>query len=87
MHKLRPNLALLAACLLFIPAQAMRAETLLSNLDTRFVGGIGDIHGLFPGGNPYGSNTAVFRTGSGGGFSMDSITLEFTAVPNLSAPA
>ncbi len=87
MHKLRPNLALLAACLLFIPAQAMRAETLLSNLATRFVGGIGDIHGLFPGGNSYGSNTAVFRTGSGGGFSMDSITLEFTAVPNLSAPA
>ena len=60
----------------------VKADIFLSNLDTPFVGGIGDIHGLFPGGVPYGSDTARFTTGSGVGFSVNSITLEFTAVPH-----
>ncbi|MHB8522347.1 MAG: PEP-CTERM sorting domain-containing protein [Limisphaerales bacterium] len=38
--------------------------------------GIGDIHGLFPGGTPYGVDTAHFTTGAGN-FSVNAITLEF----------
>jgi hypothetical protein len=45
--------------------------------------GIGDIHGLFRGGTPYGTDTAYFTTGTGN-FSVDAITLEFTG--DSSAP-
>jgi hypothetical protein len=38
--------------------------------------GIGDIHALFPGGTPYGTDTAYFTTGSGN-FLVNAITLEF----------
>src|SRR5215813_12043257 len=52
-------------------------------------GGIGDIHALFPGGNPYGSDTVSFTTGPGT-FSLNTITLEFefsSSYPaGLSAP-
>jgi hypothetical protein len=38
--------------------------------------GIGDIHGLFRGGTPYGSDTAYFTTGADN-FLVNAITLEF----------
>lgn len=55
-----------------------KAITYVSNLGNLWTeGGIGDVHGLFPGGNPYGTDTARFTTGSGPGFSLDAITIEF----------
>lgn len=86
MKRLRCSLLRLAPLVsmfgVLVFGQGIEADIFLSNLDTPFVGGIGDIHGLFPGGVPYGSDTARFTTGSGVGFSVNSITLEFTAVPH-----
>ncbi len=49
----------------------------VSNLHTPWTeGGIGDIHGVFRGGAPYGSYTAHFTTGTGT-YSLKAITLEF----------
>ena len=65
--------------LFFLAAFCLRvgAVQTVSNLaDTWTSGGIGDIHALFPGGNPYGSDTAHFTTGAGV-YSLNSITLEF----------
>jgi hypothetical protein len=79
-----PRLLLIAAALwLSAVNHTATADTVyLSNLDTLWTSvGIGDIHGLFPGGPPYGTDTARFTTGSGGGFSLNAITLEFDAVP------
>jgi hypothetical protein len=57
--------------------QRAGADTVLSNLGDQWTsGGIGDIHALFPGGTPYGSDTANFTTGNSA-YSLDSITLEF----------
>jgi hypothetical protein len=51
----------------------------VSNLQNAFGGGgIGDIHGLFQGGTPYGNDIAHFQTGSGT-YSLNFITLEFTS--------
>jgi hypothetical protein len=74
-----PAIQKLLAALLFLiaihhPAQAALYVSNMSNLWTQ--GGIGDIHNLFPGGNPYGTNIARFTTG-GGTFRLDAITLEF----------
>jgi hypothetical protein len=53
----------------------------VSNLgDPWTEGGIGDIHALFPGGTPYGTDTADFITGVGNGFAVNSLTLEFDAI-------
>jgi len=58
--------------------QKATAVPLVSNLaDLWTEGGIGDIHGLFPGGTPYGSDTARFETGTGGNFALNSVMLEF----------
>jgi len=67
------------AILLFViaithPAKAALYVSNMGNLWTQ--GGIGDIHNLFPGGNPYGTNIARFTTGTGN-FSLNAITLEF----------
>jgi hypothetical protein len=71
-----------ASLLLLTVSHRAEAATFLSNLDTQWTaGGIGDIHALFPGGTPNGTDTAHFTTGSGGGFSLDTITLEFDRVP------
>jgi len=61
-----------------------QATIYVSNLDNVWTsGGIGDIHALFPGGTPYGTDTARFVTGSGSAFLINSITLEFaTATPS-----
>jgi hypothetical protein len=56
------------------PAQATVYVSNLGDLWTQ--GGIGDIHGLFAGGTPYGSDTARFTTGAGS-YSLNAITLEF----------
>jgi hypothetical protein len=67
---------------LLLPAPRVVGEVVLSNLETVWTGGgIGDIHGLFPGGPPYGSMTARFTTGSGTAFSLNAMTLEFYGVP------
>jgi hypothetical protein len=53
------------------------ADSVISNLGDRWtLGGIGDIHALFPGGTPYGSDTANFTTGNSA-YSLNSVTLEF----------
>jgi hypothetical protein len=60
-------------------ATGLKAEAIeyVSNLGSLWTeGGIGDIHGLFPGGSPYGNDTAGFSTGVGG-FAVNSITFEF----------
>jgi len=58
-----------------------KATVFVSNLDDLWTsGGIGDIHALFPGGTPYGTDTARFTTGSGNSFLLNTITLEFDAV-------
>jgi len=62
---------------LMATAQKAGASEYVSNLSNMWTeGGIGDIHGLFPGGTPYGTDTARFTTGVGS-FSINSITLEF----------
>jgi hypothetical protein len=77
---------------LFLAVSSEKAEATLyvsnlGNLWTR--GGIGDIHGLFPGGIPYGSDTASFTTGPGS-FALNAVTLEFefdsTYPAGLTAP-
>ena len=70
---------LLLPILICLATTEQRAEATLyvSNLgDLWTEGGIGDIHGLFAGGDPYGSNTARFTTGAGS-YSLDAVTLEF----------
>lgn len=53
------------------------AVPVVSNLGDQWTsGGIGDIHALFRGGTPNGSDTARFTTGAGV-YSLNSITLEF----------
>jgi len=60
-----------------VSGQKTEAALYVSNLGNLWTeGGIGDIHGLFPGGSPYGNNTARFTTGAGS-FSVNAITLEF----------
>ena len=60
-------------------AHAVEANSYLSNLGNQWTeGGIGDIHGLFPGGAPYGSDTAHFSTGAGY-FAVHDVTFEFFA--------
>lgn len=52
------------------------AIPIVSNLgDPWTSGGIGDIHALFPGGTPYGTDTAYFGTFAGS-YYLNSITLE-----------
>jgi hypothetical protein len=59
----------------------------VSNLgDLWAEGGIGDIHNLFPGGAPYGTDTARFTTGSGN-FSLTTFTLEFFFDPSITSPS
>src|SRR6266403_3518356 len=70
-------------CLL---ANSQKAEATLyvGNLDNLWTqSGIGDIHNLFPGGTPYGNDTARFSTGAGS-FSVHAITLEFFDPGSLS---
>lgn len=63
-----------AWCLLTVRVQA---DSYLSNLGNLWPGGgVGDIHGVFRGGTPYGSYTAHFATGAGY-FAVDDVTLEF----------
>src|SRR3569833_435799 len=59
----------------------------VSNLGDRWTiaGTIGDIQPLFPGGNPYGSDTARFTTGDSA-YSLNSITLEFEFRGSYSYP-
>ena len=62
---------------LMAAAQKAGASEYVGNLSNMWTeGGIGDIHGLFPGGTPYGTDTVRFTTGVGS-FSINSITLEF----------
>lgn len=64
--------------LLTAVCRKIEAATFLSNLGNLWTeGGIGDIHGLFPGGSPYGSDSVYFTTGSGNNFSLNSVTFEF----------
>jgi hypothetical protein len=58
--------------------QTAQATPYVSNLGDVWpeAGTIGDIHGLFRGGTPYGSDTATFTTGAGQ-FSLNFISLEF----------
>jgi hypothetical protein len=66
----------LALCLL-ATSQKAGATLYLSNLDNLWPSGsIGDIHGLSPGGTPYGNDTATFTTGAGN-FTVNAITLQF----------
>ena len=62
----------------FVAVNAEAQGTLyVSNLGNQWTeGGIGDIHPLFPGGAPYGNDTAHFTTGVGN-FLLNTITLEF----------
>jgi hypothetical protein len=75
--------AFLVAGVLFSLAifnQEVEAIPYVSNLgDLWTEGGIGDIHALFPGGSPYGSDTASFTTGAGNKYAINSITLEFVS--------
>lgn len=64
-----------------------KATLALSNLgDVWTTGGIGDIHGLFPGGVPYGTDTARFTTGAGR-YYFDGVTLEFEVSGSTGAGA
>ena len=66
--------------------QKVEAIIFVSNLgDFWTEAGIGDIEGLFPGGNHYGTDTAFFTTGAGN-FSVNAITLEFADDSSYSAP-
>jgi hypothetical protein len=57
--------------------QKAEATQFVSNLGDLWTGGgIGDIHGLFPGGAYYGADTNHFTTGAGS-FLVNAITLEF----------
>jgi hypothetical protein len=68
------------ACFAATVNQNAQADTYLSNLKNVYpdpeTNSIGDIHGLFPRGQPYGSNLVPFTTGPGF-FLLNSITLEF----------
>ncbi len=69
---------LLAATLWLGLGCTVQADVYLSNLDELWTsGGIGDIHSLAPGGNPYGTDTARFTSGTGSSFALNAITLEF----------
>ena len=78
-----------AAIVLIATAFCFRAGAIqeVSNLGDQWPinGTIGDIHALFPGGNPYGSDTAKFTTGAGS-YALDSITLEFEFRGSYSPP-
>ncbi len=78
------------AALLWLMASHLgaNAEMFLSNLAKRFDawGSIGDIHGLFPGGSPYGTDAVDFATGDGS-FLVNSVTLEFWVDPSSPPPA
>ena len=67
--------------------QSAEAVSVVSNLGNIWPqnGTIGDIHGVFRGGTPYGSDTASFTTGAGT-FSLNSITLEFEFGSSFSSP-
>jgi hypothetical protein len=67
---------LTATLILFAPQREACATVYVSNLDNQFSGGIGDIHGLFPGGIPYGNDIAHFKTGAGL-YTLNFVTLEF----------
>lgn len=74
-RKLSP-LPIMLFCLA-VSGQKTSAALYVSNLGNMWTeGGIGDIHGLFPGGSPYGNNTARFTTGAGS-FSVNAVILEF----------
>ena len=63
-------------CMLTVNA---KGDSYLSNLTNLWtMGGIGDIHGVFPGGSPYGNYTAHFSTGAGH-FAVNSVTFEFNS--------
>jgi hypothetical protein len=73
-----PQFLVLIATLWLALGCTVEATVLLSNLDDLWTsGGIGDIHSLFPGGNPYGTDTARFTTGTGSRFVLNAVTLEF----------
>jgi hypothetical protein len=60
-------------------SQRTQAITYLGNLDHPGIPGIiGDIQGLFPGGEHYGNDTVSFTTGAGS-FSLNAVTFEFQA--------
>lgn len=62
---------------LAVASHEANATPTLGNLgDPWTEGGIGDIHALFPGGTPYGTDAANFGTGAGS-FSVSAVTLEF----------
>lgn len=75
-HSIIPALAALTA--ISFTARGLAQGTIyVGNLHTPWTeGGIGDIHGVFRGGTPYGPYTAHFTTGSGT-YSLNAITLEF----------
>jgi hypothetical protein len=76
----KPSALLRLTAILWICALNCKFEaaTYLSNLDNLWThGGIGDFHGLFPGGSPYGTDTVRFTTGPGRGFSINALTFEF----------
>jgi hypothetical protein len=72
------KLRLVAALLLLTASLRASADIYLSNLDNRWdiPGSIGDIHDLFPGGFPYGTNSIEFATGNGI-YDVNAVTLEF----------
>lgn len=80
-YKPRRFLILITTLWLIVSGGKSEGTVYVSNLDNVWTqGGIGDIHGLFPGGNPYGTITTGFTTGSGSAFLINSITLEIASV-------
>ncbi len=83
MFIMKKSLAVAAIFSLAVLNATAQGTTYIGNLGDLWTdGGIGDIHDLFPGGNPYGTDEAHFTTGAGY-YSLDSVTLEFfLAFPN-----
>lgn len=76
----------LAAVFSFVTVHlAAQSVSYLGNLEYTYPyaeGGIGDIHNLFAGGMPYGTDSVDFTTGRGY-FSLDSVTLEFLTASGI----
>lgn len=82
----KSKFSMLTVVLFLAVFQSAEAVSVVSNVgDVWTEGGIGDIHGVFRGGTPYGTDTASFKTGAGT-FSLNSITLEFEFGSSYSSP-
>ena len=74
---LKQKLSVLAFIFSLVAVNAeAQGTSYVSNLGNPWTeGGIGDIHGLFPGGASYGNDTARFTTGFGN-FSVSAMSLD-----------